>query len=324
MRKRRFDTIDVEAIEIDESRPNRGDPKEVLSSKPFMELLASVIDEETGTPTLINPISVETIGGGRYRLIAGFRRLLAFKTHYRSGNDAFGKIDAYVYDGNVSEADRFQIFYDENQRRHNPPAIETIKAILLRVAAFSKAPNRNIYTGIAIMRGYYKLIRSKSQEKIQEHANAIVAMTENPKIVNDLRRFFETIGRSPKKLYENNVFFKFDPPLLRAVIEINCEYRLAKQVYALAKIKPEAYKEFLESIKEVRTCHEFNERAVLFIQPSESESEKQLISRVQLLTTTYIDSLFKQLKKGNVPLHKKREILERQKEIIDEAIFSVG
>jgi len=81
-------------IQLDVIDPNPHQPRRVIDEAALSELVASI-----GDHGLLQPITVRRVPGGRYQLIAGHRRLEAFRRLLAGGADAaperFGTIPAH-------------------------------------------------------------------------------------------------------------------------------------------------------------------------------------------------------------------------------------
>lgn len=107
------------------------------ASKPVLEDVVRGLISSINDNGMLHRITVESIEGGRFRLIAGRHRLEA---HRRS---KWEYIDALIVPKNLSDDERLELHIHENIRRHNMPWYEEVemeKALHdLRQRQFGKA-----------------------------------------------------------------------------------------------------------------------------------------------------------------------------------------
>ena len=97
----------VQEIPVENVRPNRYRIRQTLNNESMKELAESI-----RSYGILQPIIVRSVGGGKYELIAGERRLSAarFERFGRGGNLRKFNERIFLYAGNFSRKNRAQSF----------------------------------------------------------------------------------------------------------------------------------------------------------------------------------------------------------------------
>jgi ParB/RepB/Spo0J family partition protein len=260
--------MNVIEIEIDRIVPSPFPLREYFDEAEDRELGASIVREGT-----ITPITVRHIGNGTYEVIAGHRRLRAYKDF-----TTFEKIPAVVVEADDLEARR--IAFDENNQRRNLSAIEKIKGIVGIVdatliddeeyAAMGKTSKQRVRTLLGKLNS---VINSKNRgSQISNEAELLLH-----KFVQQVEAIFENMSKSLKW----RSFYVHDLPLVmdffEEVQDLSVRHRLNRsRTKALQKVRVEAPEEFakLEKKPEARD-RDFGRKSVGEMSAAEIEKIAQ-------------------------------------------------
>jgi ParB/RepB/Spo0J family partition protein len=228
--------MNIIEIEIDRIVPSPFPLRKYFDDEEDRELAASI--EREGT---ITPITVRRIGKGKYEVIAGHRRLRAYRDF-----TAFKTIHAVIVEADDLEARR--IAFAENDQRKSLSAIETIEGIVGIVdaeliedeeyAALGKTSKLRVS---ALLGKLHSILNSRDRgSKISKEAELLLN-----KFVQQVNAVFEML---PNQLKWRS-FYVHDLPLVtdffEEVQDLSVRHRLNKsRTKALQKVRIEAPEEF--------------------------------------------------------------------------------
>ena len=232
--------IDLSKIIVQDEITNR-DEEEVLDSSSFLKLVSSIRE----TKGLIQPIVVQEIGGGKFKLYVGFRRYLAYKKLRELDGESYRNISAYIAPHNIAPSEMFLKTIHENSFREDLSLKQKIESRVSLIPFFLNCAKEhdqesNLKIGYSILKEYVSYTRSEKHKT--KYFEKIVSITGHSNPIREIGDFFDRIAERPKTFfYSAKIFLEYDEEIKQLFIDGLISKKHARLLEAI-KNKKEMYR----------------------------------------------------------------------------------
>ena len=240
--------IPLDKIELDESVENRGNIKDLESEAGFLAIVRSIRSlKSVMQPITINEISAPDEGEefGKYRIIAGTKRYLAYKSLFQDLMlSEYATIPCIIR--KVSQAEANIMKRHENQFRSNPSSENIFE---FHVGAIPFLFNMgtigdkqlNFKKGMEILTVYISLeviqSKKKSPEASLKKREELKEVTRTANPMSVLKSHFRNVGETPLYFWKKRKVFQYDEGVKELYIQKRISFNMAKVMNAAVEDK---------------------------------------------------------------------------------------